>query len=66
MREVVVAKMREMAVAKIDDNVESKDKGKTHKMKFRKMVAAQQAYKPSYRSTQGTEEEEWGCYYLTF
>jgi len=45
MREVVVAKMREMVVAKIDDDVKSEDKGKTHKMKFRKTVAAQQAHK---------------------
>jgi len=45
MREVVVATMREMAVAKIDDDAESEDKGKTHKTKFRKTVAAQQACK---------------------
>jgi len=58
--------MREMAVVKIDDDVESEDKGETHKTKFRKTVAAQQARKPSHRSTQGTEEEEWGRYCLTF
>jgi len=45
MREVVVAKTREMSMAKIDDDVESEDKSETHKTKFRKTVAAQQAHK---------------------